>query len=71
VNGAEKRLQQIISQVAKEWGCDGMELEIMPDHIHLFCEIDPPLGYINSCSASRVGAPIAVLKQYIENQEDV
>jgi putative transposase len=44
VNGVDKRLKQIIDQVAKELGCEVIELEIMPDHVHLLCEVDPQFG---------------------------
>ncbi len=44
VNGVDKRLKQIIHQVAKELGCEVIELEIMLDHIHILCEVDPQFG---------------------------
>lgn len=44
MNGVDKRLKQILDQVAKELGCDVMELEIMPDHVHILCEVDPQFG---------------------------
>jgi putative transposase len=44
VNGVDKRLKQILDQIAKELGCDVMELEIMPDHVHILCEFDPQFG---------------------------
>jgi putative transposase len=102
VNGVDKRLKQIIYQVAKELGCDVIELEIMPDHVHILCEVDPqfwvhkfvkrvkdlssrllrqefpqlksrlPTLWTHSYFVSTVGgAPIAILKQYIENQKNV
>jgi putative transposase len=44
VSGVDKRLKQILDQLAKELGCDVMELEIMPDHVHILCEVDPQFG---------------------------
>lgn len=44
VHGVDKRLKQILDQVAKELGCDVRELEIMPDHEHILCEVDPQFG---------------------------
>lgn len=78
-----------------------LELEIMPDHVHLLIEVDPQYGihrlikkmkgltsrmlrkefpkvksrlptlWTNSYFVSSVGgAPIAMIKQYIENQKN-
>jgi REP element-mobilizing transposase RayT len=42
-----------------------IELEVMPDHVHLLVDVDPQFGV-------RVGgAPPAIVKQYIENQKHV
>jgi putative transposase len=101
-NGVDKRLKAIIDQVAMELGGEVIELEIMPDHVHILCEVDPQFGvhkfvkrvkglssrllrrefphlksrlptlWTHSYFVSTLGgAPIAVLKQYIENQKNV
>ena len=44
VNGVDKRLKAIIDQVATELGCEIPELEVMPDHVHILCEVDPQFG---------------------------
>ncbi len=44
VNGIDVRLKEIIEQVAAEFRCDILQLEIMPDHVHLLCEVDPQFG---------------------------
>jgi putative transposase len=44
VGGVDKRLKEIIYQVAKELSCDVLELEVMPDHVHILCEVDPQFG---------------------------
>ena len=44
VKGVDKRLKEIIYQVAEELGCEVMELEVMPDHVHILCEVDPQFG---------------------------
>ena len=102
VDGVDIRLKEIIYQVATEWSCEVMELEVMPDHVHILCEVDPQFGvhkfvrrvkgrssrllrqefpqlksklptlWTNSYFVSTVGgAPIAILKQYIEAQKNV
>jgi putative transposase len=84
----------------KETTGEIIEMEIMPDHVHLLVEVDPQYGihrlikrikglssrllrlefpklrsrlptlWTNSYFVSTVGgAPLAVIKQYIENQK--
>ena len=38
------RLEIILREVAEEYGSNILELEIMPDHIHLLVEVDPQYG---------------------------
>jgi len=44
VGGVDERLKQIIRQTAAELQSEVMELEVMPDHVHLVCEVDPQFG---------------------------
>lgn len=100
VNGVDTRLREIIQQVAQEKKCEIIELEIMPDHVHLLISIDPQFGvqqvikiikgrssrylrqefpwlksrlptlWTNSYFVATVGgAPLDVVKKYIENQK--
>lgn len=40
----DERLKQIIHDVAEERGAEVVELEAMPDHVHLLVEVDPQFG---------------------------
>ncbi|HEY5141431.1 MAG TPA: IS200/IS605 family transposase, partial [Methylococcales bacterium] len=102
VGDVDKRLKENIYQEATELSCEVLELEVMPDHVHMLCEIDPQFGvykfvkrvkgrssrllrqefpylksklptlWTHSYFVTTVGgAPIASLKQYIENQKTV
>lgn len=42
--GVDDRLKTIIHQVAQEVRVDVLELEVMPDHVHLLVEVDPQYG---------------------------
>jgi len=95
-------LKKIIYEVCQESDADLLELEIMPDHVHLLVEVDPQFGihrllkkikgrssrilrntfqrirsrlpslWTNSYFVSTVGgAPLSVVKQYIEDQKHV
>ena len=101
-NEVEERLKAILHEVAEERQAEIIELEVMPDHVHLLIEVDPQFGihrlirlmkgrsshhlrqeypwlksrlptlWTNSYFVSTVGgAPLAVIKQYIENQKNV
>jgi len=100
VNGVDVRLKEIIQSVATECKCELLELEVMPDHVHLLIEVDPQFGihkliklmkgrssrllreefkwiksrlptlWTNSYFVSTIGgAPLEVVKQYIEQQK--
>ncbi len=102
IGDVEKRLKKVVKEVCKLRGADLIELETMPDHVHLLVEIDPQYGihrlikeikgnssrilrsefkhlttrmptlWTNSYFVSTVGgAPLSVIKQYIENQKHV
>ena len=44
VNGVDKRLKEIIDPVAKELSGEILELEGMPDPVHILFEVDPESG---------------------------
>lgn len=102
VGEVEKRLKTIIMDVCQKRDAELIELETMPEYVHLLVEIDPQYGihrlvkeikglssrllrgefkhlttrmptlWTNSYFASTVGgAPLSVIKQYIENQKHV
>jgi putative transposase len=99
IEGVDTRLRDILSQTAAELETEIFEMEVMPDHVHLLCEVDPQFGihrlvkrlkgrssrrlreefprlksrlptlWTNSYFVATVGgAPLAVIKQYIEQQ---
>jgi len=44
VEGIAERLKQIISEVCQEHQTEVLQLEVMPDHVHLLVECDPQFG---------------------------
>lgn len=44
VGGVETRLREIVKQVCADNKIDIVEMEIMPDHVHLLLEVDPQFG---------------------------
>jgi putative transposase len=97
----EQRLKEIIGEVITEKRAWLIELETMPDHVHLLVEVDPQFGvhklvkaikgrswrvlreefpwlksrlpslWTNSYFVATVGgAPLSVIKRYVETQKD-
>jgi len=96
--GVDERLKAIIAEVAAEVGAEVIEVELMPDHMHLLAEVSPtvalsrfvgllkgwswrllrmefprlrrlPALWSPSWFVSMVGgAPLAVVRRYVENQ---
>ena len=100
INGVDTRLKELIHEIAKELQLEIIEMEVMPDHVHILLEVEPQFGihravkalkgrtsrilrqeypwlrsriptlWTNSYFCSTVGgAPLSVIKQYIENQK--
>lgn len=44
VDGADVRLKELIDEICHELRIDVIEMEIMPDHVHLLMEVDPQFG---------------------------
>lgn len=98
----DERLKQIVRETCAETLAEVLEMEVMPDHVHLLVECDPQFGinrlirsikgrssrllrqefpslrsrlpslWTGSYFVSTVGgAPLTMIKQYIENQKNV
>ena len=101
VGSIETRLKELIQETCSTINVEIIEMELMPDHVHLLMEVDPQFGihkavkqitgrtsrilrqefpelrsklptlWTNSYFVSTVGgAPLEVIKQYIENQKN-
>lgn len=44
VDDVDTRLKELLLSYAKDLNIDIMELETMPDHVHLLVEVDPQFG---------------------------
>ena len=43
-NGVDVRLKELLTEYAANLSADILEMEIMPDHVHMLLEVDPQLG---------------------------
>ena len=100
INGVDIRLKELIKETCNQLNVEIIEMEIMPDHVHLLLEVDPQFGihkavktikgktsrilrqefhwlttklptlWTNSYFCSTVGgAPLEIVRQYIESQK--
>jgi putative transposase len=44
VEGVDRRLKKIITEVCREWSARIIEMEVMPDHVRLLVEAEPQFG---------------------------
>ena len=44
VDGVDARLKELIDEICHELRIDVIEMEIMPDHVHLLIEVEPQFG---------------------------
>lgn len=41
------RLRELVQEKQAEYGYEVLEMEIMPDHVHLLLDVDPRLGVVS------------------------
>lgn len=44
VNGVDARLKVLITEICEEHKIDLIEMEVMPDYVHLLVDVDPQFG---------------------------
>jgi putative transposase len=44
VNGVDERFKELCREICNEYRIDLLEMEVMPDHVHLLLEVDPQFG---------------------------
>ena len=62
VNGVDTRLKELVEQIAEEYSFEVIEMEIMPDHVHMLLEVDPQFG-IHKAVKSFKGYTSRILRQ--------
>ncbi len=43
-DGIDERLKQLITETQEEYGYEVLDMEVMPDHVHLLLDVDPKVG---------------------------
>lgn len=44
VDGIDKRLKELIKSKESEYGYEVLDMEVMPDHVHLILDVNPKTG---------------------------
>ena len=47
VNGIDTRLKELLFEIARKYRFKIIEIEVMPDHVHLLIDCNPRFGIIN------------------------
>ena len=69
VNGIDERLKTIIMEIVEKWEQELIEVEVMPDHVHLILGCDPQFGihrlvkYIKGASSRYLRLEYPTLKR--------
>ena len=62
INGVDVRLKELLTEYAANLSVDILEMEIMPDHVHMLLEVDPQFG-IHKAVKSFKGYTSRILRQ--------
>ena len=62
VNGVDIRLKELIKLICEEIQVNVIEMEIMPDHVHLLLEVAPQFG-IHKAVKTIKGTTSRILRQ--------
>lgn len=62
INGVDTRLKELIHEIAKELQLEIIEIEVMPDHVHILLEVDPQFGIHRAVKALK-GRTSRILRQ--------
>lgn len=62
VNGVDTRLKELVNSICEELQVDIIEIEIMPDHVHILLGVDPQFG-IHKAVKTIKGTTSRILRQ--------
>ena len=64
-----ERLKVLLAEIVEQWGQEVVELEVMPDHVHLLVGCDPQFGihrlvkYVKGTTSHQLRQEFPTLKQ--------
>lgn len=66
VGKIETRLKELIIETCSEISVDIIEMEIMPDHVHLLIEVDPQYGVHTAVKYIKGKSSYALRSEFVE-----
>ena len=75
VNGVDTRLKELVNSICEELQVDIIEMEIMPDHVHMLVEIPPKysvssfMGFLKGKSSIMIYEKWGNMKYKYRNRE--
>lgn len=62
IDGVDIRLKELILEIANKYDFEVLEMEIMPNHVHLLIDCNPKFG-INECIKKIKGTSASILRK--------
>ena len=59
IDGVDTRLKELLLEKQKDYGYEVLEVEVMPDHVHLLLDVNPQIG---------IAKVVAQIKGYTASQ---
>ena len=66
VNGIDVRLKELFLQIAKEKQFEILDMEVMPDHVHLLVSCNPRFGIMECVKALKRNTSSVLRKEFPE-----
>ena len=66
VNEISERLKELIKEKCSELQADIIEMEIMPDHVHMLVEVDPQFGINRAVRSIKGYTSYTLRKEFVE-----
>ena len=60
VDGVDERLKELILEKQSDYDYQVLEMEVMPDHVHLLLDVDPRIGINSVVSKSHTSLQLEV-----------
>ena len=76
INGVDVRLKAILQEICTEFNAELIEMEVMPDHVHVLVGVDPQFGiaklirYLKGRSSRLLRQEFSWLKKQTANSVD-
>ena len=64
VDGVDTRLKEVLLEIANEKDVSVLDMEVMPDHVHLLIDCDPEYGIINCVRHMKHKSSIIIRREF-------